>query len=360
MSEIARVPAQPTPPPNRSDLIIRARTDATLSATGPDTAERSFDRLVQQWLGQWVAEAQATLAAATAAALDRIRDAGAASTRARAHLDVALDELAAARAHHDHLADIVDGRVAGDDGGMWPARSRSSSRAQVVVDVAIYGGAAVVEVGLNYLAFQIMGSSDWETAVLAAAIVLVNVLLPKKIGTMLVDHRRATTGRGRLLAAIVGATTLWVAVSLFVALVRTAFLTLPVDPGTPALVVGAGLSPDLLTWGWLGVVLAVGAIVMAHAAARHNPYVKALREASERFARAQSAVVTTTGSAQQALLDEQRAACAPRALRKEYENECRRLTALAADVVALHHGELARLRASASVVELRRSLGTDS
>jgi hypothetical protein len=355
-------PAHPAPPPNREDLRDRAAAEAMLAATGPETSATAFASRVEQWLAQWLSAALTALGVARRDALDRIRDAGTALTRSTARLNLVLDRLATARAERDRLGDITDGRAPGDDGGRWPARARTGprSRGALAVDVLIYGGAAVAEIGLNYLAFQLMGSSPWETAVLAAAIVLVNVLLPKQIGELLTRHRRAVLGRGRLLAGIVLGSLLWLAVSVFVALVRTAFLLLPagaaLDPGASALIVEAGLDAGVLTWGWLAVVLAVGLVVLFRAAARYNPYVTALRGATARVERLQEEKLDATAAAQDAQLQVQRAWEAHQSLQAAFDTEQARLTALAADTVAHHRAELDRLRSSAAVVALRRSI----
>lgn len=354
--------AHPAPPPNHEDLKDRAAAEAMLAATGPDDSGAAFAAQVESWLGQWLSAALTTLGVTRRDALDRIRDTGAALTRATASVNLVLGRLADARARRDRLAAITDGRAPGDDGGRWPARARAGQRRRTanLVDVLVYGGAAVAEIGLNYLAFQLMGSSAWETAVLAAAIVLVNVLLPKQIGELLTRHRRAVLGRGRILAGIVLGSALWVAVSLFVALVRTAYLVLPTGTtlglDSPALIVEAGLSGELLTWGWLAVVLAVGLVVLFRAAARHNPYVPALRDAAALVEQLEQDLVDAGAAAQTAQLEVQRAWEAHQAVADEFDAERARLTALAAEVVAHHRAELDRHRSSAAVVALRRSI----
>lgn len=358
--------AHPAPPPSRVDLQDRATAEAMLAATGPDAGSTAFAEQVETWLGQWLSAALTVLGIARREALDRIRDAGTALSRATARVHLVLGRLADARAQRDRLAEIIDGRAPGDDGGRWPARARAGqrSRTATLVDVLIYGGAAVAEIGLNYLAFQLMGSSAWETAVLAAAIVLVNVLLPKQIGELLTRHRRAVLGRGRILAGIVLGSMLWLAVSVFVALVRTAYLVLPTGTtlglDAPALIVEAGLSGELLTWGWLAVVLAVGLVVLFRAAARYNPYVSALRGATALVEELQQEKVDVSAAAHSAQLEVQRAWEAHQGLQDEFDAEHARLTALAGEVVAHHRAELDRLRSSAAVVALRRSIRNES
>lgn len=354
--------AHPAPPPQRQELQDRASADAVLNATGPDGAEIAFAVRVEQWLDQWIAEQEVRLGVARRNALDHIRDAGTALTRAAAHLDLVTGRVTTARTERDRLADITAGVAPGDDGGLWPARARTGQTPgrEAVKDGLLYGGAALAEVELNYLALQILDRSPLETALLVAAIVLVNVLLPKQLGEMAARHRRAVTGRGRLVAGLVTGAALWLGVSVFVALVRTAFLLLPagtsLELGAPVLLVDAGLSAELLTWGWLVVVLAVGLVVFFRAAARYNPYVGALRAATERTDTQERERVNATAAAQSAQLDAHRAWEALPALQTESEREQDRLVALAGEVVAHHRAELARHRTNPGVVAMRRSI----
>lgn len=71
-----------------------------------------------------------------------------------------------------------------------------------------------------------------------------------------------------------GAATLWIGVTAFVAIVRTAYLVFP-QLGRPALLTLAGVSPTALTAGWFAVSVAVGAAVLLRSMHGHNPYVAA-------------------------------------------------------------------------------------
>ena len=202
--------------------------------------------------------------------------------------DHLAQDLRDAEAYRDRMQAIVDGTEPGDDGGRWPAQSRIDENrwGEAAKDWAIYLAAAFAEIGLNYTAFQLMGSSLAETAVLAASIILVNVLLPKQLGELLVRARRARRGRKPVLAALVGGGLLWLGVSLFVAQIRTAYLLLPsataAQTGATSLLERAGIGATTLTLGWLLVVLAVGTVVLLRSATRYNPYLKNLRAARAR------------------------------------------------------------------------------
>lgn len=222
-------------------------------------------------------------------------------------------ELRAACAYRDRMEGIVAGTEPGDDGGRWPAESRidENRRGEALKDWAIYLGAAFAEIGLNYTAFQLMGSSLQETAVLAMSIILVNVLLPKQLGELVARARRARHGRGLLIAGLVGGAFLWVGVSLFVALVRTAYLLLPTaaaqQTGATSLLERAGIGAMTLTLGWLLVVLAVGTVVLLRSATRYNPYLKNLRVARARVERLQAELVDKHGDVVVARFDLERA-----------------------------------------------------
>ncbi|MBW0010134.1 MAG: hypothetical protein JO063_08455, partial [Pseudonocardiales bacterium] len=177
----------------------------------------------------------------------------AAAERADNQLDQELHE---ACSYRDRMQSIVDGAEPGDKGGYWPARSRvdENRRGEAIKDWLTYLGAAVAEIGLNYTAFQLMGSSLGETMVLSASIILVNVLLPKQLGELLARVRRGRHGRGALVAGLAAGTVLWVGVSLFVAQVRTAYLLQQpsgAQPGEPSLLERAGIGWGTLTVGWL-------------------------------------------------------------------------------------------------------------
>lgn len=222
-------------------------------------------------------------------------------------------DLQAAGAYRDRMEGIVAGTEPGDDGGHWPAESRidENRRGEALKDWAIYLGAAFAEIGLNYTAFQLMGSSLQETAVLAMSIILVNVLLPKQLGELVARARRARHGRGLLIAGLVGGAFLWVGVSLFVALVRTAYLLLPTaaaqQTGATSLLERAGIGAMTLTLGWLLVVLAVGTVVLLRSATRYNPYLKNLRVARARVERLQAELVDKHGDVVVARFDLERA-----------------------------------------------------
>ncbi|MGQ0575314.1 MAG: hypothetical protein ACT4RN_14060 [Pseudonocardia sp.] len=350
--------AEPAPAPDRRHLVDRADAAALLDAPGFGGPGEGFAATVQSWLAQWLEEAERRTARARHAAREIVQDAGVALARAAAALDVAVERLQRGRLHRDRLEGIVAGTHPGDDGGRWPATERASAdpRTERLMDVLWYGGAAVAEVGLNYLAFQIMGSSALETAVLAAAIVLVNVALPKQIGELFARLRRASGHRGRLVAAIVGGTALWVGVSLFVALVRTAFLMLPsgssLEFGTPVPLIEAGLGGNVLTWGWLAVVLAIGVVVLLRAAGRYNPYVRPLRAARSEVTVGEAGLVDARAAAHAARLDADRAWRAYAALSAEHESERRRLVALAEEVVSRYRAECERHAVSPAVAEL--------
>jgi hypothetical protein len=115
-------------------------------------------------------------------------------------------DLRDACAYRDRMRGVVEGTEPGDDGGHWAAQSRidENRRWESTKDWGIYLGAAFAEVGLNYTAFQLMGSSLKETVVLAASIILANVLLPKQLGELVTRVRRGRRGRGVLVAGLVG------------------------------------------------------------------------------------------------------------------------------------------------------------
>ncbi|HKR50335.1 MAG TPA: hypothetical protein VJT72_12290, partial [Pseudonocardiaceae bacterium] len=254
--------------------------DANLGVHGhPLIMENKIDR----WHHRWSAEAELRQH------LDRRRihlfHRGATCKQATGeqiedHLE---QDLRDACAYRDRMRGVVTGTEPGDDGGHWPAQSRidENRRWEALKDWGIYLGAAVAEVGLNYTAFQLMGSSLQETAVLAASIILVNVLLPKQLGELVTRVRRARRGRSALVAGLVGGAVLWLGVSLFVAQIRTAYLLLPsasaARTGGTSLLERAGIGPVTLTVGWLLVVLAVGTVVLIRSATRYNPYLKNLR-----------------------------------------------------------------------------------
>ncbi|HEU0089002.1 MAG TPA: hypothetical protein VFQ77_15365 [Pseudonocardiaceae bacterium] len=272
--------------------------DVNLGTHGhPLIMEHKIDR----WNHRWSAAAELRQQQDRRIAQRRYRLA----TRSRATGEMAQrhleQDLQDALAYRDRMAGIVAGREPGDDGGFWPAESRidEDRRAEVGKDWAIYLGATFAEIGLNYTAFQLMGSSLQETAVLAASIILVNVLLPKQLGELVARVRRAQRGRAALLAGLLGGALLWVGVSVFVAQVRTAYLLLPSaaaqQTGATSLLERAGLGAVTLTVGWLLVVLAVGMVVLLRSATRYNPYLKNLRTARARVDKLRAALVHQHG-----------------------------------------------------------------
>lgn len=262
-----------------------------------------MENKIDRWNHRWSAEAEMRQQNDRRAAQLRYRRAArhhATEQKTRDHLEQDLDE---ACEYRDRMLRVVEGTEVGDDGGRWAAQSRidENRRAEAVKDWAIYLGAAVAEVGLNYTAFQLMGNSLKETAVLATSIVLVNVLLPKQLGEMLTRVRRARHGRGILIAGLVCGALLWVGVSVFVALVRTAYLLLPTaaaqQAGATSLLERAGLGSATLTIGWLLVVLAVGSVVLIRSALRYNPYLKNLHTARARVRKLRQALAARHGEA---------------------------------------------------------------
>ncbi|MGH3915900.1 MAG: hypothetical protein ACRDTC_21200 [Pseudonocardiaceae bacterium] len=263
-----------------------------------------MEHKIDRWHHQWSAEAEIRQQndRQKAAALHR------GATRSQATGEKAQDhleqELRDAAAYRDRMHAIVAGTEPGDDGGHWPAQSRidENRRGEALKDWAIYLGAAFAEIGLNYSAFQLMGSSLAETAVLAASIILVNVLLPKQLGELVARVRRARRDRGLLLAGLVSGALLWGGVSFFVAQIRAAYLTMG-----DSLLERSGIGATALTLGWLLVVLAVGMVVLLRSAIRYNPYLKNLRAARIRVRKLQAALVEKHGDVVVARFDMARA-----------------------------------------------------
>jgi hypothetical protein len=280
--------------------------DVNLGVHGhPLIMEHKIDR----WNHRWSAEAEMRQQSDRNAVHRLHRGAThdqATGEKAEDHLE---QDLRDAEAYRDRMQGIVDGTEAGDDGGHWPARSRidENRRGEAVKDWAIYLGAAFAEIGLNYSAFQLMGSSLAETAVLAASIILVNVLLPKQLGELLARARRARRGRNPIIAGLVGGAVLWVGVSLFVAQIRTAYLLLPTQTGGTSLLERSGIDAATLTVGWLLVVLAVGTVVLLRSATRYNPYLKNLRAARVRVDKLRARLVDKHGEVVVARFDLERA-----------------------------------------------------
>ena len=257
-------------------------------------------------------------------------------------------DLRAAYAYRDRMQGIVDGTEPGDDGGYWPARSRIDENrwAEGAKDWAIYLAAAFAEIGLNYTAFQLMGSSLAETAVLAASIILVNVLLPKQLGEFLARARRARHGRTPLIATLVGGGLLWLGVSLFVAQIRTAYLLLPsaaaTQTGATSLLERAGIGATTLTVGWLLVVLAVGAVVLLRSASRYNPYVQNLRAARARVDTLRAQLVDQHGAVVVARFDLERAHELDAGLAEQWAGKRAEQDGLAAELKHHYQHHLAR------------------
>ncbi|MGH3901306.1 MAG: hypothetical protein ACRDTA_24260 [Pseudonocardiaceae bacterium] len=250
-------------------------------------------------------------------------------------------DLRDACTYRDRMQGVVNGTEPGDDGGHWPAQSRinENRRWESGKDWGIYLGAAFAEVGLNYTAFQLMGSSLQETAVLAASIILVNVLLPKQLGELVTRVRRGRRGRSVLVAGLVGGAALWVGVSWFVAQIRTAYLLLPsasaAQTGGTSLLERAGIGPVTLTVGWLLVVLAVGTVVLIRSATRYNPYLKNLRAARARVDKLRAALVATHGEVVAAQVDAEHARASEADLAEQWAGKRAEQDGLAAELK--HH-----------------------
>jgi hypothetical protein len=224
-------------------------------------------------------------------------------------------------------------------------------RRRRAADWAIYLAAAVAEIGLNYLAFRLMGATAVETALLAGAVVLVTVLLPKQLGALVATARRTRRWKGWPLVLMVAAAVLWVGTTLFVALVRTAYLLLPLGVGQPLLTV-AGIEPTVLTVGWLAVALAVGLAVLLRSAHGHNPYAAAWHASSAQVARLTEARSVARAEAARAAERAARERDALRATAERYAplvDECR---ALAAELKDRYVHALGRRQSSVEQREL--------
>ncbi|WP_214403004.1 hypothetical protein [Pseudonocardia lacus] len=332
---------------SQSDWADAAETDLP-----PAPVHREIDR----WADQRLAQIAAARSADEQEARARIRTADAAEAAADERRALADAAAAGAERRQEEIAAVLRGERAGDDGGDWSDRDRMTEdrSRQRLVDCAIYGAAGVAEIGLNYLAFRLMGATPAETALLAGAVVLVTVLLPKQLGTLVTTARRTRRWTGWPLVLMVCAAVLWVGVTAFVAVVRTAYLLLPLPVGTsvarPLLAV-AGIEPMWLTVGWLAVALAVGLAVLLRSAHRHNPYAAAWHAAAtevERLAAARSQARDDAGRAAEHTAHERDAL---RAVAERYAppaDECR---ALAAELKDRYVHALGRRRTS---VEQRR------
>lgn len=299
------------------DVDENALRDFVESEAGKDAASGMYDvnvgvhghplimeHKIDRWNHRWSAEAEIRQQNDRKEAARLHRGATRSQATGEKTEDYLKLELREATAYRDRMHAIVAGPDPGDDGGHWPAQSRidENRRAEAGKDWAIYLGAAFAEIGLNYSAFQLMGNSLAETAVLAASIILVNVLLPKQLGELVARARRARRDRGLLLAELGGGALLWVGVSLFVAQIRAAYLTLG-----DSLLERSGIGITTLTLGWLLVVLAVGTVVLLRSAVRYNPYLKNLRAARARVEKLRAALVDKHGDVVVARFDMERA-----------------------------------------------------
>lgn len=328
--------------------------DTNLAAHGhPLLMEQKIDR----WNHQWSAEAELRQHSDR----KKLEQLGRNLTRrhaterkTREHLE---QELADACAYRDRMQRVVDGTETGDDGGYWPARSRvdENQRAEAGKDWALYIAAALAEVGLNYAAFQLMGSSLAETAVLAASVILVTVLLPKQLGELIIRAHRARRGRTVLLGGVAIAASLWVGVAVFIGLVRTAYLLLPsalaVQAGQPSLLERAGLGPVVLTIGWLLVVLGVGSVVLIRSALRYNPYLRNLRRANARVAILRPQLAAKHGEVAAVSFDEDRASGTEAGLAERWAGKLAEQDGLAAELKHHYQHHLARELADPTVTD---------
>ncbi len=281
------MPASELPELDRRQLLreieLQALRDsqADWSQVAPDDVPPwPVHREIDRWAEQRLARIDAARTEAENAARARIREADAAEAASDERRARADDDASAAERRHADLGAVLRGEQPGDDGGDWSDRDRmgENRRRRTTVDALIYGAAAVAEIGLNYLAFRLMGTTPVETALLAAAVVLVTVLLPKQLGVMVTVVRRTRRWKGWPLALLLAGTVLWAGAVVFVAIIRTAYLLLP-QLGRPALLAVAGVGPVVLTLGWTAVALAVGLAVLLRSAHRHNPYVSAWHRA---------------------------------------------------------------------------------
>jgi hypothetical protein len=361
------MPASELPELDRRQLLreieLQALRDSQSDWFGvapADVPPGPVHREVDRWAEQRLARIDAARADAEAAARARIREADAteaATDERRARAD---DEAAAAGRRQAGIEAVLRGEKPGDDGGGWADSDRmgENRRRRKAVDLLIYGAAAVAEVGLNYLAFRLMGTTPVETALLAAAVVLVTVLLPKQLGAMVTTARRTGRWRGWPLVSLLAGTQLWVAAVVFVAVIRTAYLLLPQQVGAtigrPALLAVAGVGPLVLTLGWTAVALAVGLAVLLRSAHRHNPYASAWHRA---VGEAQRLAVVRSERRAAAERAAERAARERDALREAgtrfvpLSDECR---ALAAELKDRYVHTLGRRRASVEQLGLPR------
>ncbi|MHA6780107.1 hypothetical protein ACVGOW_03780 [Pseudonocardia saturnea] len=306
-------------------------------------------RQIEQWAEQREAQVGAAGAAEADLALRRVRDAEAAERAAALAVADAAREVGAAEQQRTRLRRILRGELRADDGGDWADTTRLSEdpRRGRIVDVLVYGAAAVADAGLNFLAFRIMGASTVETAVLAAAVVLVTVVLPKQLGEVVTTARRTGRWKGWPLALMTGGAALWVATALFAAVLRTAYLLLPTAVGRPTLLVVAGVGSTALTLGWLGVAVAIGAVVFLRSARRYNPSATAWHENSAQLTALRTSLAARRGAETAAAGRTASERDQLDAVGRRVEpliDECR---AVAAELVARYELQIARQRAAA-------------
>jgi len=314
----------------------------------PDAAYREIDR----WADQQLAQIESARAAEEHDLRIAIREAESAATVADERRARSDDAAAAADRRQDAVGAVLRGERRGDDGGDWSDRSRMAEKPRHgnVTDVLVYGGATITDLGINYLAMRLMGATPAETALLAAAVVLVSVLLPKQLGAMITTVRRTGRWVGWPLCLMIVAAAVWSAVLVFVAVVRTAYLLLPAQAGAligrPALLTVAGVGPWVLTAGWLAVALAIGLAVLLRSAHRHNPYVSAWHAAvaaSVRLAEASSACREATERAHEYVARERDAL---RTIEARFTPRCAQCQALAAELKDRYVHALGRRRGS--------------
>ncbi|MGH3922993.1 MAG: hypothetical protein ACRDTT_09020, partial [Pseudonocardiaceae bacterium] len=168
------VVAGPDPGPDVNEDTVRdfveseARKDAAsgmydvnLGTHGhPLIMEHKIDR----WNHRWSAEAELRQQNDRKAAQRLHRGATRRHATGEQSEDHLEQDLRDAYRYRDRMEGIVAGTEPGDDGGLWAAQSRidENRRTEASKDWAIYLGAAFAEVGLNYTAFQLMGSSLQE------------------------------------------------------------------------------------------------------------------------------------------------------------------------------------------------------
>ena len=282
----------------------------------------------------------------------QIRAAEAAANSAVEVRNRAEDAAADAVRQREAVEAVLDGHSRGDDGGDWSdtARKGETPWRRRLGDLAVYGSAGVADAGINYLALRLMGVSPVETALLAFAVVLVSVLLPKQLGVVLATVQR--TGRWTSQAAVLAAVggTVWIVTMVFAAIVRTAYLLLPAQTGAligrPALLTVAGVTPATLTAGWLAVALAIGLAVLLRSAAGHNPYVAAWRRAVATAERRESERSARREDAEMALQEMARLSGALRRVDARHTPLARLYAATAAELKERYVQALGRYRSS--------------